>query len=221
MNAKVNQNITSVREKIQQGLEMMGVPTEQDKTDLVAAYFQILAKWNRAYNLTGLPEEDWVTRIALESVGAGLAAGDFREGSCADFGSGAGIPGMTIGICWPRIPLDLVDSRVKRTDFLTHMVSKLNLQNVHVLQQRIEKLGSEYLEKYDVIWARALAAPDVVAELAWPFLKPNGRVIIPCSGKEPEKELLCNNTRGYRIEALTMQIPFRLSKSTFLKLFKE
>lgn len=57
-----------------------------------------------------------------------------------DFGSGAGFPGLVFAILNPTIQVHLIDSDAKKIEFLNHVVAKLKLANVKVVQQTIEGL---------------------------------------------------------------------------------
>ena len=49
--------------------------------------------------------------------------------SCADLGSGAGVPGLVIAVVRPEIRMTLMDRRAKRTDTLLRSVQSLGIQD--------------------------------------------------------------------------------------------
>ena len=132
-------------------------------------YLDLLAKWNRTYNLTAVRDPaDMVARHLLDS----LAILPFVHGrSLADLGSGAGLPGIPLAIARPDIAVTLVESNGKKARFLREAVRSLPLANVAVVQARVQDTTGAF----DTITARAFASlPDM---LAWGghLLAPGGR----------------------------------------------
>lgn len=84
------------------------------------------------------------------------------SGSWLDIGSGAGLPGIVIGIATGS-PVMLVEPRAKRAEFLRATVSQLGLDHVTVTQSRIEQLRHCAA---DIVCARALAPLDRVFAMA-------------------------------------------------------
>jgi len=60
-----------------------------------------------------------------------------------DLGSGNGLPGIPVAILHPDKPVLLVDSRLKRCQFLTDVAAALELEHVRVLHARVEKVRAE------------------------------------------------------------------------------
>ncbi len=63
-----------------------------------------------------------------------------------DFGSGNGFPGIVGSVCYPEIEWFLVESDLRKSEFLKHVKSTLNLVNLTVLNQRVESLPEESVE---------------------------------------------------------------------------
>lgn len=58
----------------------------------------------------------------------------------ADIGSGAGLPGIPVAILRPDLVVDLVESLLRRTTFLTHTVDDLGITSrVQVVRARAEE----------------------------------------------------------------------------------
>ncbi len=75
------------------------------------------------------------------------------DGAWLDLGSGAGFPGMIIGLM-REAPITLVESRRKRAAFLADSATMLGLSHVNVVHQRLEVMPTQ---RFDVITARAFA----------------------------------------------------------------
>lgn len=62
------------------------------------------------------------------------------SGEVYDVGSGNGIPGLVLAILDPNRKIVLVDSDMRKTEFLRHVAHKLGLANCSVVNSRIEDL---------------------------------------------------------------------------------
>lgn len=116
------------------------------------AYLDLLARWNRTYNLTAVRDPaEMVSRHLLDS----LAVLPFVRGTTlADLGSGAGLPGIPLAIARPDIRVTLVESSGKKARFLRESVRSLPLANVRVEQSRVQDTTG----KFDTVTARAFAS---------------------------------------------------------------
>ncbi len=125
------------------------------------AYLDLLARWNRTYNLTAIrAPREMVTRHLLDSLAmvphvAGLA-------TLADLGTGPGLPGIPLAIALPALRVTLVESNGKKARFLREAVRTLKLANAEVAESRIEAVDRP--GAFAAITARALATlPDILA----------------------------------------------------------
>lgn len=96
-----------------------------------------------------------------------------------DLGSGGGLPGIPLKICLPEIDLTLVESTKKKARFLEAAVKELGLDGVAVIDRHSRELENdpEHMGRYDLVTARAVAELKDLVGLAFPFLKPGGRLI--------------------------------------------
>ncbi|MBN1355051.1 16S rRNA (guanine(527)-N(7))-methyltransferase RsmG, partial [bacterium] len=174
----------------------------------LAEYLELLETWNRAYNLTGIPREKWMERIVLESAAAAHSVPrKIPDGPWIDMGTGAGIPGIIVAVLEPEHEIHLVDSRAKRTDFLVHVKSRLNLQNTRIIRDRIENVADRIktdLQPYVVAFARALAPMPSVLALACGVLASGGFLIVPGGGVDGKKIVLSEH-QGCRWEILKVR----------------
>jgi 16S rRNA (guanine(527)-N(7))-methyltransferase RsmG len=126
----------------------------------LASYLAELDVWRRRINLTGNLSAEELASHALESVlGAGLIAHGERV---VDIGSGAGFPGLPLAIARPDLSVTLVEPRGKRCAFLRHVARSLSLENLRVIEGRIEKVGGQ---TFDVATSRAVGGlPALLAD---------------------------------------------------------
>ena len=137
-------------------------------------FSSLLLKWNSSINLIGKSTEDdiWERHI-VDSVQIHEYIPD-RAKILTDFGSGAGLPGMVIAIMgFPEV--NLIESDSRKCAFLTNVAGTLNLKNVKIHNQRIEKMKPI---KSDVVTARAYASVNDILKNSRNFLKTQGLNIL-------------------------------------------
>jgi 16S rRNA (guanine527-N7)-methyltransferase len=137
----------------------------------LSRYLSELTRWRRSMNLTGDLSPEGLADHAMESVlGANLIIHGARV---IDVGSGAGFPGLPIGIARSDVAMTLLEPRSKRAAFLRHVVRDLALANTRVLESRAEDVGGQ---TFDVATVRAVGNPG-----SWPrdfdFLRPGGALL--------------------------------------------
>lgn len=80
--------------------------------------------------------------------------------SWCDIGSGAGFPGLVIAALRPTMPMQLVEPRRLRAEFLEKAVKELGLTNVQVAGAKAQAVAG----RYDIISARAVAATGKILD---------------------------------------------------------
>ena len=73
-----------------------------------------------------------------------------------DVGTGGGLPGIPLAICYPQARFTLMDSIGKKVMVVEDMVKRLNLTNTDVNRGRVEELPKK--RTYDFILGRAVTA---------------------------------------------------------------
>ena len=106
----------------------------------------------------------------------------------ADLGAGAGFPGLPLAIALPDAHVALIESNTRKCDFLRGAVRQIGLANTEVVRSRAEQ-WEEGLGACDVVVARALAAPAVVAEYAAPLLRVGGALVAWRGRRDPLEEV--------------------------------
>jgi len=151
------------------GARALGVELSPAVAAKLADYLALIARWNRVYNLTAVRDPDgMVTRHLLDS----LAVLPHLEATrLADLGSGAGLPGIPIAICRPALPVTLVESNGKKARFLRTVARELALDQVTVVESRIEAWRPE--PPPDAVIARALASVVDLTRLVDPWMAPD------------------------------------------------
>ena len=184
---------------LQQGMLQAGLEAQAEACEKVLAYVELLLKWNRAYNLTGIREpEDMLRLNILDSL---VLLPYFRKPRVADIGSGAGLPGIPLAIFLPETRFVLIDSNSKKTRFMFQAKVHLGLDNVEVWHGRVQDYASP--AQVDIVTSRAFASLADFVHSSRHLLAPAG-VFLAMKGQYPREEIeaLPPGTRVSAVHAL-------------------
>lgn len=193
-----------LRQQLALGLREMGLHLPVPVQQKLVHYIQLIARWNKAFNLTAIRDvEDMVSKHLLDS----LAVQPYVEGKTVlDVGSGAGLPGIVLAITSPDKHFVLLDSNGKKTRFLTQARIDLKLDNVEVVHARVEDYQpdssdmaavsaagendgynqDEHRIYFDVIISRAYASTDDILK-STAHLQGEETTILVMQGKRDEQ----------------------------------
>ena len=159
---------------------VLGLRLNDEQLDRFAVYQELLMAWNEQMNLTAVRQpEDIQERHFLDGLTCATVTGDLNDCALIDIGTGAGFPGLPLKILFPQMHLVLVDSVLKKTQFLQAVVSRLDLDSVQIVAERGEILGqmAVHREQYDWVTARGVARLPVLVEYLLPLARVGGHVL--------------------------------------------
>jgi 16S rRNA (guanine527-N7)-methyltransferase len=137
-----------------------------------------LLRFNGSTNL--ISRADPALEIAMlleESVRAvQRLSGGRKEMRWLDVGSGGGIPAVAMLCVEPNLPLDLVERRRTRCDFLRRELRAIRVTRARVFEASIESLYGHRL--YDVVSAKAVAEPGLIEGLCDPVIDRGGSLVL-------------------------------------------
>ncbi len=173
---------------LERGLAELALPLPADAPGRLLQYLELLAKWNRTYNLTAIREPvDMVSHHLLDSL-AVIAhlpvAGE--SPALADVGSGAGLPGIPLAIARPHWHIALADASSKKTAFLRQAAIELALPNVQVHHGRVETWRP--VLPFAIAISRAFADLGAFIAASRHLLAPQG-ILAAMKGAMPSAEL--------------------------------
>ncbi len=107
-----------------------------------------------------------------------------------DVGSGAGFPGLIMAMYGQENEYTLLESDLKKCNFLQQTIELLKMDHVQVIRGRAEEIGQHntHREKYDLSISRAVAAMRVIIEYCLPLTRVGGMVLL-WKGPRYEEEI--------------------------------
>lgn len=167
-------------ELINSARELFNVHLTARQVMALINYERELIEWNQKFNLTALRDVESIRiKHFLDSYSCILAWKGTPPLRLVDVGTGAGFPGIPLKIVYPAMHVTLVESVGKKAMFCQHIVSKLGLEDVEVIQARAESLGHDprHRETYDYAVARAVANLNILSEYLLPLVKVGGTML--------------------------------------------
>ncbi len=145
---------------LQELLEENDFKFDKDFYKDCTVFTKLLQQWGKIHNLSG--------RLTLEDINENILDSiyplKFIESyeSFADIGTGAGYPGLLLAIANKNIKAYLIEPRIKRVAFLNFVKASLNLENLTILCNRVEKVENL---KVDLITSRAVTNTSLLLDI--------------------------------------------------------
>lgn len=176
-------------------------------------YYQLIIEYNQKFNLTTIIEEEAVYYKHFYDALLINNEINLDHQTICDVGSGLGVPGIVLKICFPNLQLTIVEANQKKCQFLEIVVKELNLANVYIVNQRVEDFAHQYRETFDLVVARAVASLNILNELCLPLVKVSG-LFVAYKGLHVDTEL-SNINNGLTIigAVLKKQATYQLPKN--------
>ena len=165
----------------------LGINITSEQLNKLEIYCDFLIEYNKHTNLTAIKtKEEIYLKHFYDSLTLIKAIDLTKEKTLLDIGSGAGFPGMVLKIFFPNLHVYLVDSNNKKTKFLEALKDKINVDNIEIINNRIENITNKLINSIDIVTARAVTNLPVLLELAIPLVKEN-KYFIAMKGNAKEE----------------------------------
>ena len=193
------------QQRLAEGATALGLSLAPAQHAQLLAYLDLLAKWNKVYNLTAVRDPaEMLTHHLLDSLAVIAPLLRHTQGATArvlDVGSGGGLPGVVIAICCPEMSVACVDAVAKKAAFVQQAAGVLGLSNLRGVHARVESIT----EPYDVITSRAFATLADFTQWSAGSLGEDG-VWMAMKGKHPADEIaaLPPSVAVFHVEQLTV-----------------
>ena len=169
-------------------LRANGIETTDTQMEKLSAFCRLLSEYNEKFNLTNITDEK---EIAVKHLVDSIKGMPYlpEKGKIIDVGSGAGFPSIPLIIMNenPEREFVLLDSLLKRVDFLNVVIEKLELTNAVAVHARAEEEAKRARNGYACAVARAVAPLNVLLEYTLPLVKKGGAVV--AYKGDPEEEM--------------------------------
>lgn len=170
--------------RLDAGLHELNLPLSSAAREQLLVYLEQLHKWNQAFNLSGIKHlQDMLDLHILDSL---ALAPLIDAGLIADVGTGAGLPGIPLAICFPEKQFRLIDSNSKKTRFIFQTAALLGLRNVEVVHSRAEDYESH--PQVAIVTSRAFASLRDFVERCERMLAEDGK-FLAMKGLIPDAEI--------------------------------
>ncbi|MEE9352694.1 MAG: 16S rRNA (guanine(527)-N(7))-methyltransferase RsmG [Thiotrichaceae bacterium] len=180
---------------LEAGLQSLNCPMDEGQIIRLQTYVDMLLRWNKVYNLTAIRNVDDVLPLHIFDS---LAVAPFIKGKqFLDVGSGGGLPGIPLAICFPERQFTLLDTVGKKTRFMQQAAIELKLPNVSVVQTRVESWSSDIV--FDAIISRAFSSLNDFVSLTAQHMHKQGS-LYAMKGRYPKDEL-AQLPNGYHVVA--------------------
>lgn len=151
-------------------------------------FVRMLSEWNEKINLVSKKslQDVWVRHV-LDSLQLSEYMSP-QDKVLLDIGSGSGFPGVVLAIYaaekLPDMKIILVESIGKKVMYLRDVCQRLGLNNVEVVQNRVENIKITA----DVVTARAVAELPVLLAYTEKIINKNGKALF-LKGKSYNQEM--------------------------------
>jgi 16S rRNA (guanine527-N7)-methyltransferase len=166
--------VSEVKKLLCEGAKTMDVSLSDEQVRKLLDYHALINKWNKVYNLSAIREPlESIKKHFLDS----FSILDFiQSGLLLDVGSGAGLPGIIIAIMKPKTNVFVIDSVGKKCRFMRTVKTELGLENLTVINDRVESFN--YPESFSQITSRAFASAIDTVNKTKHLISNDGRYLL-------------------------------------------
>lgn len=214
-------------EKLSGYLASYGIEASCDQVQRLLKHLDLVIEKNKVVNLTRITNVDEAIILHILDSLLPLTLPEVSERlskTYLDMGTGAGYPGIPIGLLSGSQGV-LIDSVRKKISAVNEFCVELGLNQVHGEHGRLEELAVTHRGEFSLVFARAVAQANVLVEYATPFLAKNGILVLE-KAKPEMSEINASNKAakicGLRLlEPVEFELPNNLGHRTILLYVKD
>lgn len=154
---------------------------KENKLPQLEQYCRLLFAENKKINLISrrtTENEFWLKHILDSLLPFSKLKLKLKKQIILDFGSGGGLPGIPLKILFPETTLYLLDSKLKKTNFLIKVTKKLDLEKCYIIRKRLENLNNDYSDMFDIILCRSVKILPAYRKKMLELLKAKGKIYL-------------------------------------------
>jgi len=183
-----------------QGLDALQINLSDLTQTQLLNYLELLVKWNRVYNLTGVRDvAEMIPKHILDSL---TVLPYVRGAQILDVGTGAGLPGLILAMARPDWQCVLLDSNAKKIRFVKQAIIELDIKNAVAECTRIEAYHPTV--KFNTIISRAYASLHRFYTQTARLCTIDGG-LLAMKGVYPETEIA--EMAGVHLETFSLELP--------------
>lgn len=176
------------RAALDAALLRLGLDITEEKQNLLLKHLELVIKKNQVINLTRISNLEDAIVLHIEDSLSLIEDMRQEKATFCDLGTGAGFPGIPIGIVSGYEGI-LLDSVKKKALAVQEFINELNLnKQLKAKGIRSEELAVSSYKKVDYVVARAVTKLVSLLELSSPLLKVGGKLIAMKGLCSPEEE---------------------------------
>ncbi len=189
------------KEEFIKSLKELNIEVTSKQLNKLDKFYKLMIEWNEKINLTRIvEEEDVYLKHFYDSLTIARVVDLSKEETLCDVGTGAGFPGIVLKIIYPNLKVTLIDSLLKRVNYLNEIIKELELKNIEAIHVR----GEDFKGKFDIVTSRAVANIDKLLNYTMHLVNNNGKFIAMKGNIEEEltKEVQNKLEKKYIIEKI-------------------
>lgn len=186
----------------------LGIELTKEQLNQLDKFYKLLIEWNNKINLTRIVDEEEVYLKHFYDSLTIVKVVDLKEKkTLCDVGTGAGFPGVVLKIVYPNLKVTLVDSLLKRVNYLNEIIKELELTDIEAIHVR----GEDFRGNFDVVTSRAVANIEKLIKYTMHLIDNNG-VFIALKGNidneliDPVKQKIEKKYKIIKIEKFKLPI---------------
>ena len=179
-------------------IKQLGLTPTTQQLQQLEKFYQLLIDWNKKINLTRITDkEDVYLKHFYDSLTIIKEIDLSKVNTLCDVGTGAGFPGIVLKIFYPNLKITLIDSLLKRVNYLNEIIKELELKDIKAIHTR----GEDYHETFDIVTARAVANIEKLLKYTMHLVNKNGKLIAMKGNIEEEltKDVKNRINKKYKI----------------------
>ncbi len=186
-----------------------------DKLDQLSTLFR---EWNEKINLVSRKDIDcFEEHHLLHSLSLAKVHKFAPRTRVLDLGTGGGLPGLPLAICFPDTNFFLLDSVAKKIVAVRDMAERLKLKNVQAVNKRAEELES----RFEFVLGRAVASLPQFLGWISKNLRPGGdpespNGVLYFKGSLYKEELGQLALEPFRVHEIETLVPLEYFKEKYL-----
>ena len=197
-------------------LNELHIEVTEEKLNKLEKFYELLIDWNNKINLTRIVEKEEVyLKHFYDSLTIVKEVDLNKVETLCDVGTGAGFPGIVLKIFYPHLKITLVDSLLKRVNYLNTIIKELELNDIVAIHAR----GEDVKEKFDIVTSRAVANIEKLVVYTMHLLNKTGRLVALKGDidKELTDDVKRKLERKYIIEKINkFELPIENSKRSLV-----